>query len=96
MYAQLDMVVQFAVEDDLVASAGRGHGLMALGREVQNGQPPMGQGQAQLRVGPDPAVVRSAVVQTRGHGLGPGLQGVSILEIAEESCDAAHALLDYL
>ena len=72
--AQVRMVVDLAVEDQDVAAVGRKHGLRAQGRKFQHGQPPMPQGQAGVRLGPDALPVRAAMGQGSGHLTGQGFR----------------------
>jgi hypothetical protein len=57
--AQLGVVVDLAVEDQLPAAAPGGHRLVAQGREIQNRQAPVDQ--AGPGVLPDTGIIRSPV-----------------------------------
>src|SRR5690606_24404250 len=65
--AQLPEVVDLAVVADGEAPRGRGHRLGAGGRQIDDREPPMTEGQSDALLDPDPAVVRSPVRERVGH-----------------------------
>src|SRR5690349_8252576 len=90
--AQRFEVVNFAVEGDYVAAAGRMHRLGAHRREIDDREPTVAEGDAGVLVNPHTVGIRSAVAQTGCHAssnqreLLAGLAAGSI----EKTCDAAH------
>ncbi len=67
-------VVDLAVEGDHVAPRGAGHGLVAGEGEIEDRQPPAGQGQAGGRIAPQAGVIGAAVGDGRGHGTGVSIE----------------------
>ncbi len=87
---QLQVVVDLAVENDLVAAVGTGHRLVTGGGKVEDCEPPMPEGDAGRGIQPQPLVIGAAV--------GDGIQhapehGAGVLREAglDESRNAAHA-----
>ena len=68
LIAEGKVVVDLAIEGDHEASGGRAHGLMPGRRKVENGQPPVSQGDSALRLRPRSVVVRPAMGQPVRHG----------------------------
>ena len=84
------VVVDLAVEADHIAAVMGDHGLMALGAEIENGQPAEAQGDAGRVVGPDSVVVGAAMHQGRRHGADHRRPvGGGMLKI-EKAGEAAH------
>ncbi len=65
--AQFAMVVDFAVEDDDVATARGCHRLSAVHRQVDDREPPVAERDAGLRIDPDPLPVRPAMREACRH-----------------------------
>src|SRR5690606_13591891 len=90
LFAELDVVVDLPVEDDGVAALGIDHGLVPLGREIEDGEPPEAEANAGglpvARV--EPGVVRAAVDLRRAHRA-HGLSYPSI-DHADRTSDPAH------
>ena len=87
-------IVDFAVEDDHVASAGGLHRLMAGGREVDDRQPAKADSHARCLVDPGSAVVGSPMVQGLRHALDGGTERRSVglsLQV-EKASDTAHSM----
>ena len=63
LLAQVVMVVNLAVEHELITPTGTGHGLMPGRGEVHNRQTLMSKRQTGFWVNPDPGIVRSAMLQ---------------------------------
>ena len=67
LLAQLAEVVNLAIEDDLVAKVGGGHGLMAFGTQVQNGEPTVAEPHRGIFAKPTALVVGTAMSQAIAH-----------------------------
>ena len=65
--AKVSEVVDLSVEDRHETTGRRPHRLMAMWRQVDDGEPTKSEGQPRLRVRPDSAVVRSPVHDRRDH-----------------------------
>src|SRR5690242_4646717 len=89
--AQLAIVIDLSVICDYEASARRDHRLMTGGRKIENGQPAMSQCEAGFAVGPDTAVVGSAMREAGGHGRSYRVQSVRAERAVPDSCDSAHS-----
>ena len=87
LLAQVAVVVDAAVEDDGQAQLGIDHGLGAGRREVDDGEPPMGQGHRARR--PDPRAVRPSGGQPVRAAPERGQVGRSAVEAALTD-DSAH------
>ena len=74
--AQLDIVVDLAVEDHPVAAVGGPHRLMATLRQVDDGQPLVAQ--SDIVVGVEALVIRPTVGDALSSARHPGLIGVGV------------------
>ena len=72
--AQLLKIVNLSIEHEDVAAIRRAHRLMTFAAQVQNRQAPVRHRDAGLHIGPNAAVVRSAMPQRSGHATGGSLQ----------------------
>ena len=89
--AQVAEVVDLAVEDHHEPAGGRGHRLMAVGREVQDREAAEAQRHSRPGVGPGSAVVRPAVRDGLDHAPRPVLElGRGRSRRDEDSGQAAH------
>src|SRR5262249_9278747 len=67
LLADRQMVVDFSVKDDLVASSVRTHRLVPCGRQVDYRQPSVGEAEAELSIDAISAVIRTSVKQCARH-----------------------------
>jgi hypothetical protein len=80
-------VIDLAIEDERVPAAGRGHGLVTGGREIDDGQAAEAQRDAAATIGPDTGVIRAAMDQRGRHVSGDG-RDVTIR--TPDSSDSTH------
>ena len=86
-FAHLDEIVDLAVEHRLIAAVGIGHGLVAGGGRVEDGEP--GVGQADGAVVPDAFVVGAAVAQQADHGRQHRRGNAAAIQ-SQDSTNSAH------
>src|SRR5690349_6216313 len=84
-------IENFAVERDHIASARRGHGLMPVWREIEDGKPAKAERHAGVRLRPGSMIVRAAMDDLRRHPLGHGFEVASRAAASPETGDPAHA-----
>ena len=61
------MIVDLAPEHETVAALGRDHGLVAVGRQIDDREPSMSQRHPACRIRPDARAVRAAMAQRVRH-----------------------------
>ena len=90
--AEVLEVVDLAIEDDFVAAVGAGHGLVAEGGEIEDGEAAVAEGDAGFGIGPGAFVIGAAGDDGVGHAADGGGEGFvgSALGGGEEADDTAH------
>lgn len=83
--AELEVVVDFAVEDDTRSGVGIPHGLVSRGSEVEDGEAPVSERQPAARVAEEALVIGPAVGEPASHS-GHEIGG----EVSPGAGDAAH------
>ncbi len=88
---ELAVIVDLAIIGDDIAAVGAGHGLVAGGADVDDGEAAVAQSDARFRVDPDAAIIGAAMTQRFGHCGNHGLPArPGGRTIIEEAGDAAH------
>jgi hypothetical protein len=73
--AEVEVVVDLAVEGEDVATGGAGHWLVAGSGEIEDREAAMGEGEASGGLAPVAGIIGTAVGEGRGHGPGAGFEG---------------------
>jgi hypothetical protein len=92
LLAKLGMVVDFAIVVEHQAAVGRDHGLVPGRRQIDDGQPAVGEADPGLRVGPDAGIVRTAMGNGVAHAAQHGLVELSRRQQAGNSAHRQSAL----
>ena len=88
----LEEIVDLAVVRDNEAAVGGDHRLMAGGRKVDNGQAPVRERDAGLRIAPKPVIVGAAIGDAVGHRGRIALEPIARARRVQYACNAAHRL----
>ena len=86
------MIVDLAPEHETVAALGRDHGLVTVGRQIDDREPPVSQRRPACGIRPHARTVRAAVAQGVRHApdhLAENGRGEAVLRIKQPD-DAAH------
>ena len=91
---QSGVVVDFTVEGQGIAAAGREHGLMPGRGPVDDGETTKPQRQPGIFVHPDPRTVRPAMPQARRHAADDGMvaRRIEMMSPVEKARETAHGL----
>jgi hypothetical protein len=81
-FAELEMVVDLAVVDGDEPAARRGHGLLAGGGKIEDGEPAVAERDLMLRLQPRSGAVGPAIGDRAGH---PGQHGARALSAMIEA-----------
>src|SRR6476469_2702023 len=91
LLANLQMVINFAVEGQNETTVAGMHGLMSSRRKVENGEATMPKRNSSLTICPHPCIVWTPMPQLQRHSAGYfGKISTGVAVWRENSCQAAH------